>query len=173
VIQVRAKAPFPYFLAQVAVSGRDHTRMGNALLRLADALELAVLEHAQKLRLQFKRQLPDLVQKQRAFLGVLEITGFVGRGAGERALGVAEQCGLDQGRRDRGALSANHGLSLRQDMRCSELATTSLPLPDSPSIRAGKGESAYWLSWLLSFSSAGLFPMRSSPSAAPPSIPLP
>jgi hypothetical protein len=86
--------------------------VGNALLRLADALELAVLEHAQELRLQLQRQLADLVQEQRAFLGVLEIAGLVGAGAGERALGVAEQGRLDQGRGDGGAVECEPGLVL-------------------------------------------------------------
>jgi len=66
VIQVGAEAPAPYFLAQVAVGGGDHARVGNALLRLADALEFAVLEHAQQLGLQLQRQFADLVQEQRA-----------------------------------------------------------------------------------------------------------
>ena len=41
-------------------------------LRLADALVLAVLQHAQQLRLHLERQLADLVEEQRAVGGVLE-----------------------------------------------------------------------------------------------------
>ena len=37
-IQVGTEAPVLYFLAQVAVGGGDHARVGNALLGLADAL---------------------------------------------------------------------------------------------------------------------------------------
>src|SRR6266581_4114168 len=61
VIQVRAEVAFPDFLAQVAIGGGDHPGTGETLLRLADALELAVLEHAQELRLQLQGQLADLI----------------------------------------------------------------------------------------------------------------
>src|SRR5712664_3191986 len=104
VIQVGAEIPFPDFLAQVAVSGGNHPGTGETLLRLADALELAVLEHAQKLGLQLQGQLADLIEKQRSVARVFEIARFVLRRAGEGALGVAEQRRLDQGRRDRRAV---------------------------------------------------------------------
>src|SRR5206468_7751836 len=76
------------------------------LLRLADTLELAVLEHAQKLGLQLQRQLADLVEKERSVARVFEIARFVLRRAGECALGIAEKRGLDQGRRDRRAVQS-------------------------------------------------------------------
>ena len=38
----------------------------------ADALELALLQHAQQLRLRLERQLADLVEEQRAAVGELE-----------------------------------------------------------------------------------------------------
>src|SRR6267142_1705055 len=104
VIQVGAEIPFPDFLAQVPIGRGNYPGTGEALLRFADALELAVLEHAQELGLQLERQLADLVEEQSSIARIFEITGFVLRGAGEGALGVAEQRGLDQGWRDRGAV---------------------------------------------------------------------
>ena len=73
VIQVGAEVPFPDFLAQVAIGGGDHPGTREALLGLADTLELAVLEHAQKLGLQLQGQLADLVQKQRPVARIFEI----------------------------------------------------------------------------------------------------
>ena len=53
----------------VAAITRTSTRMRP---RAADALELALLEHAQQLRLQLERQLADLVEEERAAVGQLE-----------------------------------------------------------------------------------------------------
>ena len=49
-------------------------RVGDSALRFADALVLAVFQHAQQLRLQFEGQLADLVEEQRALVRILEIT---------------------------------------------------------------------------------------------------
>ena len=43
-------------------------------LRRADAADLALLERAQQLRLQIDRQLAELVEEQRAAVGLLEQT---------------------------------------------------------------------------------------------------
>ena len=48
---------------------RTSTLMG---ARAADALELALLEHAQELHLGHRRELADLVEEQRAAVGQLE-----------------------------------------------------------------------------------------------------
>jgi hypothetical protein len=42
------------------------------LLRIADALERALLQHAEQLGLQLERDLRDLVEEQRAVAGELE-----------------------------------------------------------------------------------------------------
>ena len=47
----------------------------------ADALELAVLDHAQELGLQLERQLADLVEEERAAVGELEAALALGHGA--------------------------------------------------------------------------------------------
>jgi len=63
-------------------------------------------------------------------------------------------------------LSASEGLSLRLESLCSAVATISLPLPDSPSINTGKGESAHCEIWLRSFCIAALRPMSIPASTA-------
>ena len=64
VVEVGAEAAGAHLLLEVAISGRHHPRLALARRRLADALELAVLQHAQQLRLQLQRQLADLVEEQ-------------------------------------------------------------------------------------------------------------
>ena len=80
----------------VAVGGRE-TRT-STLMRLlaADALELALLQHAQQLRLQARRHVANLVEEQRALVGQLEAAELALDRAGERALLVPEQLGLEQ-----------------------------------------------------------------------------
>ena len=69
-------------------------------------------------------------------------------GAGEGALGVAEQRRLDQRGRDRGAVEREVGLGCAHRRAVQARATSSLPLPDSPSISTGKGVAAYSVIWL-------------------------
>ena len=62
----------------------------------ADPVEGAIREHAQQARLQLRRHVADLVEKQRAALGLLEAAAAQGLRAGEGAALVAEQLGLEQ-----------------------------------------------------------------------------
>ena len=71
---------------------------------LADALELALLQHAQELRLQVERHVADLVEEERAAVGQLEAAARSRDRAGEGALLVAEELALEQLARDRGAV---------------------------------------------------------------------
>src|SRR5262249_61286444 len=63
----------------------------------ADALEPLLLERAEDLRLEGKRQVADLVEKQRAAMRQLELAGLPVLRAREGALLVAEQFRLEQG----------------------------------------------------------------------------
>ena len=90
VVQVGAETSVADFLAHVAIGRRDNAGIADAVLGLADALEFAVLEHAQQFCLKFERQLADFIQEQRAVFGIFEITGPRSRGAGERPFAVAE-----------------------------------------------------------------------------------
>jgi hypothetical protein len=57
---------------QVLVGGGDHPHIGLDRLVAADAVEVAVGQHAQQARLQFGRHVADFVEEQRAALGLLE-----------------------------------------------------------------------------------------------------
>ena len=76
----------------VAVTTRTSTRRGSAA---ADAEHLAVLEHAQELRLEVGADLADLVEEERAAVGALEAARARGDGARERAALVAEELALE------------------------------------------------------------------------------
>ena len=62
----------------------------------AEALEAALLEHAQQLGLRDQRQVADLVEEQRAAVGQLEAPGLAVVRAGEGALLVAEDFRFEQ-----------------------------------------------------------------------------
>ncbi len=89
---------------EVAVGRGHEPHVDLERLDAADALELALLDRAQQLDLHLDGDLADLVEEQRAAVGELEPPGLARRGAGERALLVAEQLRLHQRLRDRGAV---------------------------------------------------------------------
>src|SRR5438552_8974295 len=63
-------------------------------------------------------------------------------------------------------LRVRYGRPERGESWCRLRATSSLPLPDSPSISTGYGEPANCAIWLFSLASAGLSPTRSASSPA-------
>ena len=91
----------------MAAMTRTSTLIG---ARAADALELALLEHAEQLGLGFGGHLADLVEEERAAVGQLEPADPPGDGAGEGALLVAEQLALDQPRGQGGAVDLDERL---------------------------------------------------------------
>ena len=105
VVEVRAEAPGlrPRRARSrlVAATMRTSTRTRAVA---ADALELALLQHAQELRLQLERELADLVEEERAAVGELEAPVRRCSRAGEGALLVAEELALDERRRERRAV---------------------------------------------------------------------
>ena len=118
----------------VAATTRTSTLRGS---RLADAADLA---RSRATRSSFgcsvERQLADLVEEERAAVGALERARRVAIGAGERAAHVAEQLALEQARRDRAAVDDDERLVARAATRCAiASATSSLPVPVSPSMR--------------------------------------
>ncbi|GMN76927.1 hypothetical protein GmRootV512_11340 [Variovorax sp. V512] len=95
-VQVGAKTPLRNRRGQVAVGGRDHTHVDLAHAVAAGALHLAALQHAQQLGLHAQRQFADLVEKERAAIGDLELAVAVLHGAGERAALVTEEFAVGQ-----------------------------------------------------------------------------
>jgi hypothetical protein len=78
----------------------------------AHALELAFLQHAQQLGLKGRRDLPDLIQKQRAAVGHLEAPLAQSDRAGKRSALVAEELRLQHRLRQRRAVQADIRLLL-------------------------------------------------------------
>ena len=62
------------------------------------------LQHAEQLRLELERQLPDLVEQNRSAVRQLETADLRRMRAGERAALAAEELALDEVRRQRGAV---------------------------------------------------------------------
>ena len=135
VVEVLAEPAALHLLLEVAVGGGDHAHVDGAGALLADALELALLQHAQQLGLQLERDLADLVEEQRAAVGELEAADAVAQRAGERALLVAEELALEQLARDRRAVDADQRPVAA--LGCASWmarAISSLPVPVSPVI---------------------------------------
>ena len=139
VVQVLAERALRDHRREVAVGrGDDRAPRACMRLRIADALERALLQHAQQLRLELERDLADLVEEQRALAGELEAAGAVGDRAGERALDVPEQLALEHAGRERGAVDRDERpLAVCADAVWIARATSSLPVPDSPVISTG------------------------------------
>ena len=87
-------------LVEPAVRRRDDADADADRLLAADALQLAVLQDAEQLRLRRLVQVADLVEEDRPAVGQLEPAAPQRRRAGERPLLVAEQLALDQLGRD-------------------------------------------------------------------------
>ena len=107
VVQVAPEPPGLDLLAEVPVGGRDDPDVDANRPRRAEALELAVLQHAEQLRLRFRRQLADFVEEDRPAVGELEAPHLRRARVGERALLAAEQLAFDQRRRQRRAVDAD------------------------------------------------------------------
>ena len=93
----------------VAAITRTFTRAAGAIR--PDLLQLSGLEEAQQQALHPHRHLADLVEKHRALVGVFELAGLVAVGAGEAALDVAEQLGLEQRLGHAGAVDGHKRLA--------------------------------------------------------------
>jgi hypothetical protein len=101
VVQIFAEQAVAHALFQVLVGGGDHAHVRLDRLVPADAVEVAIGQHAQQACLQVERHVADLVEEQGAVLGLLEAAAPHRLGAGEGAALVAEQLGFQQVLRDR------------------------------------------------------------------------
>ena len=109
VVEVLAEAARLHVGREVAVRRGDEPHV-DRLRAPADLLHFARLERAQDLGLDRQRELADLVDEERAFVGLLEVPLPRLRGAGERPLRVAEQLRLRELARDRGGVEAHERL---------------------------------------------------------------
>ncbi len=104
VVEVFAELPALNRLFEILVRRRDEPHVHLHGAGPAQPLELALLENAEHLGLGRRRHVPDLVEKQRAFVRQLEPTGPLPVGARERPALVAEQLRLEEALVEGGAV---------------------------------------------------------------------
>src|SRR5438094_61769 len=76
---------------QIAVGGSDHAHIHFRRRRIAQTLELALLQDAQQLHLQRAAHGSDLIEKERALVRLFEAAPSSADGTGERTAHVAEK----------------------------------------------------------------------------------
>src|SRR5262249_51079999 len=101
--KVLAKFPFPRQLSQVLVGGGHDPTLYLPRGALAPPPNLAFLNGAQQLRLDFRANIADLVEKERSAACLLEQPPPKTGGSGEGPLRVAEELAFHQGFGDRPA----------------------------------------------------------------------
>ena len=112
VVQVGAEFLLVHQRLQVAIGRRDQARIGAQRARRSQPLELALLQHAQQLRLQFQRHFADLVQEHGAVMRQLEAADALRNRARKRAALVPEQFALQQPGRNRRAVQLHETVRL-------------------------------------------------------------
>src|SRR5690606_19235084 len=89
--QVLAEVAARHLLLEIDVGRGDDANIDLDSGGITDALELALLEHAQELDLQLRLHRADLVEEDRSAVGGFEAADLVLDRAGEAAFHVAEQ----------------------------------------------------------------------------------
>ncbi len=89
---------------EVAVRGRHEADVHANRPRAAQPLELLLLQNAEQLGLEFRRDVADLVEEQCPLVRQLKAAHLLADGAGEGALLVAEQLALQEAGGDGGAV---------------------------------------------------------------------
>ena len=112
VVEVFAEGMLLDHLAQIAVGGADHRDIDTDRLVAAQRRDLALLQHPQQARLQRQRHVADLVEKQRATVGLQDAPGCaLAARTGDRSFFAAEQFGLDQVLRDGSEIDPDEGVA--------------------------------------------------------------
>ena len=104
IVEILAESPGLQLGLQVLVRRGDDPGIHADGLAASDALDLPLLQKPQKLGLQRNTHFRDLVEKQRAAVGELELPLTLDVRARVRAFLVPEQLGLQQRLRDRPAI---------------------------------------------------------------------
>src|SRR5207244_2581023 len=110
VVEVLAEAPRLHLGLEVLVGGGEDADVDLERAVAAHPFELALLEHAQDLRLRLERHVADLVEEERAAGGDLELPLARRDRPGDGALPVAEEPALDQLARERSAVHLDERL---------------------------------------------------------------
>src|SRR5262245_46069500 len=95
---------------QTPVGRGNHSHVGGDGVAPADAFKLLILKQAKHLRLRRGRHVADLVEENRAAVGLLEVPDPLPVSAGKRALLVAEQLAFQKRIGDRSAVDRHEWL---------------------------------------------------------------
>ena len=109
VVEVLSEFAPRHRMLQVSIRGGDHARVDIDQPVAPHPRETEVLEHMEELGLKRERQFCDLVQVDRALVGILELPWFPPMRAGEGAPLVAEEFGLEEVMRDRCTVHLDEG----------------------------------------------------------------
>ena len=109
-VEIFAKAFFSDGFFQVLIGGGEDAHIGFENVAAADTAVFVILQNPQQFGLEVEGDVADLIQKQRAAFGQLELAQAPVHGAGEGAFFMAEQLALQQLPRYGGAVDGDEGL---------------------------------------------------------------
>ena len=112
VIQIHTERSVLDHLFKGPVRGGNHTDVEFNVMGSAQATDGSVLQYPQNLHLNFERQFPDFIQKQRATVGLFKDTGMLRLGIGKSAFFITEQLAFDNRLGEGRAVDADEGLAL-------------------------------------------------------------
>ena len=112
VVKIVAELAVLDHLFQVAVGGGDQTHVHALSVCAAQPFEFPLLQSAQKLGLDFRRNVADLVEKEAATVRQFQTAGFLGDGAGKRAFFMTKQLTLEQAGGNGRAIQLHEGAVL-------------------------------------------------------------
>src|SRR5438876_3568995 len=110
VVDILAEPTRMHLSPEGDIRGGDDPHVHRERPLAAERLHLSFLQRTQELRLRGEGKVDNLVEEKGSALGKLELPRLSLIGAGERALLIAEELGLDQGVRDRAAVDGDKRL---------------------------------------------------------------
>ena len=96
VVEVLSKMPFFHFLNQNSVGGGKDAYVHGQRLLASQTLKLLCLQDTKQLDLGGKGDLPYLIQKNSATVGLLEAPGFLPNSSGEGSLFMAKELAFEK-----------------------------------------------------------------------------
>jgi len=154
--EIVAETLLAHLVFERAIRGRDDADVDGVVARPADGTNLTLLEDAKQLRLERRRRFGDLVQEKGPTVGDVEQPLLVADRPRESASFVTEELALEDPSERAAQLRATKRRSLRLLAAWMALATSSLPVPLSPSTRRSKASTqrershfglSPWLRW--------------------------
>ena len=143
IIEVGPKTSFGARLPQIGLAGGDRAQIDRDAAVGAEPFDHAVLQRTQQFCLGRERHAVDLVEKERAAIGVLDLADTDLRGAGEGAGLMPEELALDHGLRHRRTIDGDvvglgTAAEIVQAARDQILADAGLAIEHDACIGAGK-----------------------------------